>query len=386
MLLIALSSFLVACAVTGAIIWGARRGLPFLQDSDFSGPQKFHHQAVPRVGGIGITAGLVSVLGVWAAFSSLLSPSDLALLGWLALSASLAFGAGLLEDVTKRVPPKQRLLATLAAAALAAWALDAVIWRTDIPGVDWLVSHPIGAVALTLLVVAGVSNAVNIIDGFNGLASMCAVLMLLGLAWVAYQVGDDLLLTCALAGVGATLGFFVWNYPGGRIFLGDGGAYFLGFYVAVLGVLLLVRHPEVSPLCALLLVIYPAYETLFSIYRRVVLRGSSPGSPDATHLHTLLFRRVVSCGRTRREMWQRARRNSLTAPYLWALSAMSVVPASLWWDNSAVLGLFIAAFLITYTWLYWRIVRCKTPRWLKLIHRRPARQAAPIEDPIIPTK
>lgn len=374
MLMIALLSFLVACVTTRGVIWGARRGLAFVQDSDFSGPQKFHHQAVPRVGGLGIAAGLGGVLGHWAAVSPTLTQADLRLLGWLAASAGLAFGAGLLEDLTKRVTPRQRLLATLAAAALAAWTLDAIIWRTDIPGLDGLVSHPAGAVALTLLVVAGVSNAVNIIDGFNGLASMCVVLMLLGLAWVAHQVGDPLLLTCALAGVGATLGFFVWNYPGGRIFLGDGGAYFLGFYVAVLGVLLLVRHPQVSPLCPLLMVIYPAYETLFSIYRRVVLRGRSPGSPDATHLHTLLFRRVVSCGRTRREVELRARLNSLTAPYLWALSALSVVPASLWWDRPAVLGAFIAAFFVTYTWLYWRIVRCQTPAWLKLGHRR----AAPI--------
>ena len=66
------------------------------------------------------------------------------------------------------------------------------------------------------------------------------------------------------------LGFFVWNFPAGLIFLGDGGAYFLGFYVAELAILLLHRNPAVSPMFPLLLCIYPVFETLFSIYRRTL--------------------------------------------------------------------------------------------------------------------
>ncbi len=113
--------------------------------------------------------------------------------------------------------------------------MQAVITRTDIPGLDWLVAFPLGALLVTVFVVAGVANAVNIIDGFNGLASMCVVIMLIGLAYVAFAVDDRLIALLALAGVGAVLGFFVWNFPAGLVFLGDGGAYFLGFYVAELG-------------------------------------------------------------------------------------------------------------------------------------------------------
>lgn len=357
-----LLAFLVAAGINGAVVWLARHGAKFVADNDFSLPQKFHHHPVPRVGGLGVVLGVAAALAVarWA-----LGPPQSYLIE-LTVCASLAFGAGLLEDLTKKVSARQRLLATTASAALAVWLLDAVVERTDLYFFDWLVSYPAGAFALTLLVVAGVVNAINIIDGFNGLAAMCAVLMLSGAAWVAWQVGDPLLTSWALAGVGATLGFFVWNYPGGKIFLGDGGAYFLGFFVVIISLMLVVRHDEVSPLFALLLVTYPTFETMFSIYRRVVLHGRSPGSPDAAHLHTLLFRRVLSCGHSRSEASTSTRRNALTSPYLWVLCAMTVVPACIFWNNSRMLGGFIVLFYVSYVWLYWRIVRFRTPAWLLL--------------------
>ena len=98
-------------------------------------------------------------------------------------------------------------------------------------------------------------------------------MMLLAMGFVAHLVGDSTLALLSLAVAGAVLGFFVWNFPAGLIFLGDGGAYFLGFVVAEIGILLLQRNPEVSPLCPLLIVIYPVFETVFSMYRRKWLQG-----------------------------------------------------------------------------------------------------------------
>lgn len=360
MLLSAVWAFIVAAGVSGCIVMLGNRGVRHLFDNDLSGPQKFHHRPVPRVGGVAVVSGVAASLAI----AALQNAGADAYLAELAVCAGLAFGSGLLEDLTKKVSARQRLLATTASAALAVWLLDAVVERTDLYFFDWLVSYPVGAFALTLLVVAGVVNAINIIDGFNGLAAMCATLMLSGAAWVAFQVNDPLLLSWALAGVGATLGFFVWNYPGGKIFLGDGGAYFLGFFVVIIALMLVVRHDEVSPLFALLLVTYPTFETMFSIYRRVVLHGRSPGSPDAAHLHTLLFRRVLSCGHSRSEATTSTRRNALTSPYLWVLCALTVVPACMFWNNSRMLGGFIVLFYVSYVWLYWRIVRFRTPAWL----------------------
>jgi UDP-N-acetylmuramyl pentapeptide phosphotransferase/UDP-N-acetylglucosamine-1-phosphate transferase len=107
-------------------------------------------------------------------------------------------------------------------AALAAWLVEAVVARTAIPDLDWIVSFSAGAALVTIFVVAGVANSLNIIDGFNGLSSMCGVLSLVCLCYVCSLVGDPLVTLLALVGIGAMPGFFVWNFPAGPIFLGDG--------------------------------------------------------------------------------------------------------------------------------------------------------------------
>lgn len=338
-----------------------------LLDHDLSGPQKFHAQPVPRVGGVGIVAGMaVAVVVLLTAWDR-----DAGATGALLLACGIpAFAFGLLEDFTKRVSPRMRLVATAISACLALMFLDAAIVRTDLPVLDWLVAMPVGATVLTVFAVAGIANSVNIIDGFNGLASMCVIIMLAALAYVATQVGDTVIATLALAGIGAVLGFFVWNYPAGLIFLGDGGAYFLGFLVAELSILLLVRNPGVSPLFPLLVCIYPVFETLFSIYRRRFLRAVPPSMPDGIHLHSLIYRRVLRWAVGDRSAKALTRRNSMTSPYLWLLCMFSVIPAVLFWDNSAVLAGFLAVFGLTYVALYWRIVRFKSPRWLKMAPAR----------------
>lgn len=94
----------------------------------------------------------------------------------------------------------------------------------------------------TTFALVGVSNAMNIIDGFNGLASGICLLILCAIAYVAYDVQDMEIFYCSLALIGAVFGFFVCNFPFGYIFLGDGGAYFLGFIIGILLVLLTQRQ------------------------------------------------------------------------------------------------------------------------------------------------
>jgi len=198
---------------------------------------------------------------------------------------------------------------------------------------------------------------------------MCGVLILACLCYVAALVGDTLLMQLALIGIGAILGFFIWNFPAGLIFLGDGGAYFVGFYVAELAILLLHRNAQVSPMFPLLLCIYPVFETVFSIYRRKFLRDVSPGLPDGLHLHSLIYRRLMRWAIGNKSAKELTRRNSMTSPYLWMLCMTAVAPAVLFWDNTPVLAVFVLLFGITYVALYWRIVRFKAPRWL--VFRRP---------------
>lgn len=329
-------------------------------DFDTTGPQKVHRRSVPRVGGLGV------VLGLWAGALVLRlqepQSGDTAFL--LLLSGLPAFAIGIAEDLTKQVSPRRRLFFTAASACVAAWWLGALIGRTGIPGLDTVVSYSLGALLLTVFAVSGVANAINLIDGFNGLASMCVLLMLIGLLGVSLAVGDALIMALAMAGLGSVLGFFVWNYPSGKVFLGDGGAYFLGFFVAELCILLLVRNPDVSPIFPLLLVIYPVFETLFSMYRRRVLKGRPIGLPDGVHLHSLIYRRFVYVDTNGLDERAVVMRNSMTSPYLWVLCGLAVLPAMIWWRSTPWLATWILVFVLLYVSLYWRIVRFRSPRWL----------------------
>lgn len=333
-----------------------------LSDTDLSGPQKFHARPVPRIGGLAIFLGFVLGGGIWFVRQPA-AREPLALL----LACSLpAFASGLTEDITKRVSPLRRMLAIVSAALAGVWLLDASIRYTGIPGLDWVAAFPVGAAALAVLTVAGVANSINIIDGFNGLASMCSMIMLAGVAFVAYSVGDYWIAGCALLAVAATLGFFVWNYPMGLLFLGDGGAYFLGFLLAELSILLIGRNAEVSPLFPLLLCAYPVVETVFSMYRRKVIRGRPMGMPDGVHLHSLIYRRLMRWAIGSRDASVLTRRNSLTAPYLWVVCSLSSIPAVIWWDDSFALACWLGLYALGYVSMYWRIVRFRTPRWLVL--------------------
>ncbi|MCX2865143.1 glycosyltransferase [Paucibacter sp. PLA-PC-4] len=354
--------FSVALVVTLLIIRSASLHAKLSADHDLSGPQKFHARPVPRIGGLAIFLGFVLGGLAWAYRSPEMRTSVL-----LLVFCSLpAFASGMIEDVTKRVSPLRRMLAISAAALLGVWLLGASIHRTEIPGLDWLAAWPLGAGLLAIFVVAGVANSVNIIDGFNGLASMCSMIMLSGVAFVAYSVGDTWVAGCALLTVAATMGFFVWNYPMGLIFLGDGGAYFLGFLLAELSILLIGRNASVSPLFPLLLCAYPVVETVFSMYRRKVLRGRPMGMPDGVHLHSLIYRRLMRWAIGSRDARALTRRNSLTAPYLWVVCSLSTIPAVLWWNDSFALACALGVYAAGYVTMYWRIVRFRTPHWLVL--------------------
>lgn len=354
-------SFALSALATLAVIASASRHEHWSADHDLSGPQKMHTHSVPRVGGIGIALGLLAGLVALA----LHHPSYWQTLALMLLCSVPACGFGLIEDFTKAVSPRRRLAASALSGALGIWLLNAVIVRVfGYEPADAMLVNSGLAILLTLLVVAGVVHAVNIIDGMNGLASMSVALMMAALCYIALQVGDQLIAGMALATLGASLGFFIWNYPRGMIFLGDGGAYLLGFLVAELGLMLVQRNPSVSALTPLVLVAYPVFETLFTMYRRKVLSGRPVSQPDGIHLHTLIYRRLMRWAVGPTDAAALIRRNSKTSPYLWALSSIAVLPAAIWWNNTLALAISLSVFVIVYLSLYWRIVRFRTPAWM----------------------
>ena len=316
-------------------------------DLKVKGIQKVHTTITPRVGGFGIFLGFA-----FAIF--LLIPSGSALM-WLVLIAALpAWIAGLAEDLSNRISTRIRLLATIVSAGLAWWLTGYTIASVDVPLIDQLLSWTPLALIFTLFAVAGIAHAINLIDGFNGLASGTVLICLTALGLVASNQGDVEVINITLLLMGATLGFFILNYPFGKIFLGDGGSYVLGFFIAWISVMLASRHADsVSPWALLLICAYPVLETVFSILRRLQTNRRMD-HPDRIHLHSLVFRRVIPrfFPNTKRNT-----RNALTATLLWAFAAMPAAAGVYWQDNTIACLLALVLTTAVYMLLYRRVSR-----------------------------
>lgn len=273
----------------------------------------------------------------------------------LLLAAMPAFLAGLIEDLTKKVSVRVRMLAIFSSAILATWLLDARLTRLDIWGFDYALGIFPVSLLVTAFAVVGVTNSINIVDGFHGVAGSAVVIVLAGAGYLAWREGDLLVTQLALTGIGATIGFLLLNYPTGKLFMGDGGAYFIGFWAAEVAVLTVVRNPGINAWQILVIYAYPVIEVLFSMYRRKILNSAFVGAPDRLHLHSLFYRRVT-CHLIgiQRFPWCR---NAGVACFVTAWIGTATF-AAVYFGNTVPAGLALVLFqIIAYVAVYMRLVR-----------------------------
>ena len=366
MLVLAIFAFLVSITVCLTLmVFGKARARLYGRNK----PQRFHHGHVPRFGGLAIVAGCGLAWCLGAGASALGLAINVGI-GWMdaglwLLVLTPIVAAGVLEDYTHKLGPRWRLAAGAATAALGCGLLSLSVQRLGLPMLEgvWQ-SMPYLGIGLAFVALAGLPHAFNMIDGYNGLAGIVAVLVACALAYVALLLGDRMLAAMLVPLVGATLGFLYWNYPRGLIFAGDGGAYLWGAVIGIASVLLVLRNDVVSPWFPMLLLIYPVFETAFSAYRKLV-RGVSPGVADALHFHQLIYRRIVR-GVVHDDVSRRMlMRNNRTSPYLWSFAMLTVIPAVMFWQNTPVLMAFCGLFVLTYVAIYIAIIRFKIPNWLR---------------------
>lgn len=308
-----------------------------------TGVQKFHDAPTPRVGGVALVIGYFAI---WFA----LPPETHNIWGLVGIAGAPAFVFGLAEDITKQVSVRRRLLATIAAGLLFSTLTGYTITKVDVVGLDALLTFSAASIMFTALAIGGVANAINLIDGFHGLASGTLILILCAFALVGWRVGDEMIVTISLGMAGILAGFFVVNFPFGKLFLGDAGAYFSGYMVAVLAVMLPARNPEVSPWVSLLILGYPITETMVSIVRRLFGAGQHPGQPDCAHLHHIIHRSVayVVAERLHRPVTQ----NALTSVFTWIFPIITLITVS-YCDLGAVNAMaFLSIIVIAYLGFY----------------------------------
>jgi UDP-N-acetylmuramyl pentapeptide phosphotransferase/UDP-N-acetylglucosamine-1-phosphate transferase len=157
--------------------------------------------------------------------------------------------------------------------------------------------------------------------------------------------------TCLLLAA-CVLGFFMVNWPFGKLFLGDGGSYFLGFALAWACVLLVERHDNVSAFAAMLFCIHPVVEVFYSVYRRKV-RHQNPGHPDRLHFHSLVKRRIMQ-----RLMPHSSKtiRNSMGGLLVGGLSLLPAVLVQFIYSSTLASMAAVLALALGYVWMYKRTV------------------------------
>jgi len=337
-----LTVFISSFVTIWAIVKLVKRKNWFVNEADLEGVQKFHIEPVARIGGLGVFVGFSVALFLLEDQSGLLFKI------WM--SSLPVFVVGLYEDLSARVSPLVRLLSAFFSIAIAFFWLNVGVDSLGFEAVDYVLSnYIIIGLLFTLLVVGGAVNSLNIIDGFNGLLGGYSILAFLAIAYVAYTLGDEMILQLSLISVASILGFFIFNFPFGKIFMGDGGAYFLGFMLAIIGLMLVDRHAELSSWLVLLIFIYPMYELLYSIYRRKAIHKTNASQPDANHLHSLVYRKLISCDRFKHN---KVICNSMTSPIIWLFSLVGLIPAVVWFDNQTMLIVSSFLFMFIYTVIY----------------------------------
>jgi len=243
---------------------------------DLPGERKVHLVPVPRIGGIAMALGAFVPLALW-------HPADQLVRGYLAGAAVLVlFGA--VDDFCD-LSPRIKFLGQVIAALCAIFLGGVRISSLGMLAPESYLLPEAAAVALTLLTIVGVTNAINLSDGLDGLAGGICLLIFAGIGYLSYLVGDATVGLICLSLGGALFGFLRFNTHPASIFMGDSGSQFLGFSAVVLSLgLTQVRPTALSPLLPLILLGFPILDTLTVMVARIS-HGRSPFSADKNHFH-----------------------------------------------------------------------------------------------------
>ncbi len=356
--------FGLSVSVSGALVLLHLQPASYLRaDEDLKSVQCAHQRNTPRVGGLGFIAAMLF------AFWYLVPGPDHYFFSVFAMTLMPVFLAGLAEDLGWRVSPLGRMLAAAGSALLAILLLEVWIPSHAFPGFEMLLGFAPLAIAITIIWAAGVCHAINLIDGVNGLAGGAGLLIATGLVLVAHKAGAINFAIAAAAVIPAIIGFLVFNWPMGRIFLGDAGAYSLGHILVWLAIGLAWLHPQVSALSLSLMFFWPVADTFLAIYRRA--RAGRPVSlPDRLHYHQLVMRGLILLSRGR---LGKGTANSATCIIVLPLIAIPIAMSVYFWDRPVAALVAWAGLGFAFVLSYIAGIRClQKNAWRQVRSAKPA--------------
>ena len=250
--------FFVSFILCLIIIVSSGYGFSRRGEVDETAVQSAHTGFVPRVGGLAIYIAilvLIPLLSFGFIPLSVVFDIDAEQLTLLILSAAPIFVIGLAEDLGYDMSPKARLIASAASSLVAILFFKVWLSKLGIPVVDHLLMFAPAGILFTIFATVGVVNAFNLIDGLNGLSSYVTVSVAVSLSIISFQAENTQVSIILVLCVASVLGFMLLNFPLGKIFLGDGGAYALGHLLVWLAIILINGATEISAFAILFILL-----------------------------------------------------------------------------------------------------------------------------------
>ena len=255
-----------------------------LIDDQFNKPQAFHDSAISIGGGLGIfVSSLILIFNFWL-FKNTFFFEYLSI-------CTLFFILGFADDIRINIKPKIRLILMIAILILSIKFNNFYVEKTGIEFLNkWLSISEIFSLIFISLCFLFVINGANLIDGYNGLLGFHSLIILLNLFLINYLNGFNDLANLLFFGILILVIFLIFNFPKAKVFLGDGGSYFLGTFIAISVVKTSIINPTISPFYFCILLFYLFFDVFFSFFRKLIKEKKSPIHPDGKHLHMLLYK------------------------------------------------------------------------------------------------
>ena len=248
---------------------------------DMPNARKIHKKAMPRMGGLAIFGGfLIGYILYGDITTQMLS---------VLIGSFIIFLLGIFDDI-KPIPAKYKFLVQIIAAIIV--VVYGKIYFTELTFLGLKIEFSLlVSYVLSVFFIVAISNAINLIDGMDGLASGISSIYFATIATIAIVLnrlgGLDIVLSLIM--LGATLGFLAWNFPPAKIFMGDSGSLFLGFMISIIALLGFKVTTLTSLVIPITILAIPIFDTVLAILRRM-LKGESIGSPDKEHFHHQLLK------------------------------------------------------------------------------------------------
>ena len=310
-----------------------------LADNQFEKLQAFHENSTYRLGGLAIFFLLILVF-LYLYFSKNIYFSE------YVSFCTLFFILGLIDDLQINIAPKFRLLIMIVLLTTLVISNEFYVERSGLEFLDKLIKIDIFSLMFICLCFLFIINGSNLVDGFNGLLGIHALIIFIVLFVINLISGDDNLMYILLCFSLIILIFLKFNFPRAQIFLGDSGAYLVGTLIAISAIKTSSLNPSISPFFFCLLLFYLFFEVFFSFFRKLFVARQSPLLPDKQHLHMLLYKLLLKKNKTKLTS------NYTVSIYINLIYLLLIIPGIIFMNNGLFCRYYFFLLLIVYVYFY----------------------------------